>query len=58
MLLIRIIAGIIGTQFVLFMFLILCHEIAGPKNGMLWYAFISLFLGALFIIRKLRDGRR
>jgi hypothetical protein len=58
MLLIRIIAGIICTQFILFMLLILCHEIAGPKNAMNWYAFISLTLGALFIFRKLRDGPR
>ena len=55
---IRIIAGIIGTQCIFFMILILCHKIAGPKNAASQYAYTSLTLGSLFRFRRLRASRR
>jgi hypothetical protein len=55
---IRVIAGIIAMQFLLLIIFILCNEIAGPKNATLWFAFISLTLGALFIAGKLAERKR
>ncbi len=55
---IRFIAGIIATQFLLLMIFILCNELAGPKNATLWFAFISLTLGALFIAGKIAERKR
>jgi hypothetical protein len=42
----RIVVRIVQLQFFLLCVYILCERIAGPKDAVLWFAFVSLtFLG-------------
>jgi hypothetical protein len=45
----RLVVRIIQLQFFLLCLYILCNWIAGPKNAVLWFAFVSLTVPGLAV---------